>query len=208
MSPKPWLICGLLVGLGIYGPGPAGAEDELGTEALLAEARSLTNLIKRFNSQERPISPGPYRILPGLRSYGLPYSAAIKQASSRYGIPEALIAAVIKCESNWDPRAISKADARGLMQVLPRTALGSFGVGPSQLWDPDTNIQVGTAYLALMATRYKGQTAKVIAAYNAGPGRVDRNRRLPAETLLYARCVQAWHGTYHKALTTAQSVQP
>lgn len=84
--------------------------------------------------------------------------------------------------------------------MLPRTALEDFGVRPARLWEPATNIDVGTAYLRRLAHRYRGDAADVIAAYNAGPTRVDRRSRLPRETRLYKRCVRTWHGRYARVL--------
>jgi|TARA_Y100000031_G_C8072591_1_gene315778 soluble lytic murein transglycosylase len=86
------------------------------------------------------------------------------------------------------------------MQVLPQTAQGTFGIPPSYLWDPDINIKVGTAYLRLLANRYNGKTSTVIAAYNAGPTRIDRGQTLPRETRGYIRCVKRWHPVYERAL--------
>ena len=85
------------------------------------------------------------------------------------------------------------------MQVLPRTALATFGVRASRLWDPMTNIHVGTAYLRVLATRYRGNASNVIAAYNAGPSRVDRGSRLPRETRRYRACVRRWHAFYARS---------
>ena len=86
------------------------------------------------------------------------------------------------------------------MQVLPQTAWGTFGVRSEHLWDPAINISVGTAYLRLLANRYNGNTLNVIAAYNAGPTRVDRRRKLPRETRGYIHCVRRWHPVYERAL--------
>jgi soluble lytic murein transglycosylase-like protein len=82
------------------------------------------------------------------------------------------------------------------MQVLPRTAKGEFGINAHSLWDPVVNIHVGAAYLRLLANRYPGRTPDVIAAYNAGPGRHERNPSLPRETRRYRRCVSRWHALY------------
>lgn len=82
------------------------------------------------------------------------------------------------------------------MQIMPKTALGTFGVEPQRLWDPTTNIYVGTAYLRKLANRFNGQIPVVLAAYNAGPTRVARGGRLPAETYAYIHCVRHWHGFY------------
>lgn len=100
-----------------------------------------------------------------------------------------LILAVIKCESDFDSRAVSRKGARGLMQVMPATAAGTFDVHPDQLFTPAINIDTGTAYLGLLADRYRGRTLQVLGAYNAGPSRIDSGSRLPRETRAYIRCV-------------------
>jgi soluble lytic murein transglycosylase-like protein len=182
----------------VSGSGVAG--DDLAMDGLLAEARSLARLIERI---DRPSAMAPVAHIntwPLPRRYRMPYSEPIGRASRIYGIPEPLIAAVIKCESDWNHRARSKANARGLMQVLPQTAWRTFGVRSENLWDPAINISVGTAYLRLLANRYNGNTLNVIAAYNAGPTRVDRRQKLPRETRGYVRCVRRWHTVYERAL--------
>jgi soluble lytic murein transglycosylase-like protein len=171
-------------------PAPSHALDRDDLQNLLAEARSLQALIGRISR-----SRGTHG---GSQSFII-YRDPIRSASRRYDIPAPLIAAVIRCESNWDPDARSSAGARGLMQVLPRTALATFGVRPSLLWDPMTNIHVGTAYLRMLATRYQGNASNVIAAYNAGPTRVDRGSRLPRETRRYRTCVRRWYAVYARS---------
>ncbi len=174
---------------------PRAAEPE-GVRELLVEARALSRLMQRMYREEPVAAAGaavPERA-------PVPYLAEIEAASRRYRIQKPLIAAVIKCESNWDRRARSPKGARGLMQVLPRTASATFGVPPALLWDPAINIPVGTAYLRLLAQRYGGRTIDVLAAYNAGPTRVDSGRRLPRETLGYRRCVGRWYGRYARQL--------
>ena len=159
-------------------PAPSHALDRDDLVGLLAEARSLQSLIGQIG---RP------RGAHG-ETQSFIYRDPIRSASQRYDIPAALIAAVIQCESNWDPHARSSAGARGLMQVLPRTALATFGVRPSLLWDPMTNIHVGTAYLRMLATRYQGNASNVIAAYNAGPTRVDRGSRAARNSVTLVIC--------------------
>lgn len=180
--------------------GSALAGDDLAVDRLLAEARSLDRLIKRINRPSTMAPVAAFKTLPPPHTHRVPYTQPIGRASRAYGIPEPLIAAVIKCESDWNYRARSKSNARGLMQVLPQTAWGTFGVRSEHLWDPAINISVGTAYLRLLANRYNGNTLNVIAAYNAGPTRVDRRRKLPRETRGYIHCVRRWHPVYERAL--------
>ena len=176
------------------------AGDDLGAENLLSEAKSLARLIKRIDRQSTRNPTTRLKTLPFPNRNWVPYLEPIGLASRAYGIPEPLIAAVIKCESDWNYRARSKANAWGLMQILPQTAQDTFGVRPEYLWDPAINISVGTAYLRLLANRYKGNTLNVIAAYNAGPTRIDRRRKLPRETRGYIHCVRRWHPVYERAM--------
>ena len=191
---------GIVIAAIILASGSTMAAEDPGTDPLLTEARSLVDLIRRFDRRSGAVASTSCRTLPTPNRYRVPYSRTISRASRVYGIPEPLIAAVIKCESNWNYRARSKANAWGLMQVLPQTARGTFGIPPSYLWDPDINIKVGTAYLRLLANRYNGKTSTVIAAYNAGPTRIDRGQTLPRETRGYIRCVKRWHPVYERAL--------
>ncbi|YBV95142.1 lytic transglycosylase domain-containing protein (plasmid) [Phyllobacteriaceae bacterium JZ32] len=121
---------------------------------------------------------------------GDPYAAHIAEASQRFGIPQAWIAAVKWAESNNDLRAVSPTGALGLMQIMPETwaeLRARYGLG-SDPFDPRDNIIAGTAYLREMLDRY-GTVPAMLAAYNAGPARYDEHlaagRSLPAETRAY-----------------------
>ncbi|MDR6787349.1 membrane-bound lytic murein transglycosylase B [Sphingomonas sp. BE138] len=119
-----------------------------------------------------------------------PYAPHVADAARRFGIPEAWIWAVMRVESAGNPRAVSRAGAMGLMQIMPRTwaqlrARHGLGADPFDVRD---NITAGAAYLREMHDRY-GNASAMLAAYNAGPGRYDdylsRGRPLPAETVAY-----------------------
>ncbi|WP_342251545.1 lytic transglycosylase domain-containing protein [Sphingomonas sp. OTU376] len=117
---------------------------------------------------------------------------AVTEASRRFGIPEMWIWSVIRAESGGNPRAVSPAGAMGLMQLMPATwgvLSARYGLGQDP-FDIRANVLGGTAYLREMLDRY-GNPATALAAYNAGPGRVDdwrtTGRRLPAETTAYVR---------------------
>ena len=119
-----------------------------------------------------------------------PYAAYVSEAAQRFGIPEAWIWAVMHVESRGNPRAVSPVGAMGLMQIMPATwtmLSARFGLG-SEPFAPRANIHAGAAYLRLMGDRY-GDISAMLAAYNAGPGRVDdwraHGRQLPAETVAY-----------------------
>ena len=191
----------LMAGFVLMCPGVSSAEGLEDCRRLLTEAHSYNRLIRLvYKPKPAPASGAAITVAVIDKKDPLPYLAEIGDASDRFRIPKPLIAAVIRCESNWDPRARSSKDARGLMQVLPRTAMNAFGVQPAHLWSPGVNIRVGTAYLRVLAGRYRGDASKVIAAYNAGPTRVDAPSRLPREPRLYKRCVSSWHARYARLL--------
>lgn len=100
----------------------------------------------------------------------------IQEAALLHGVDPDLIKAVIQTESRFDPRASSGAGAKGLMQLMPKTAKA---VGIEDPFDPRQNIFGGVKYLSQMMERYKGNTALALAAYNAGPGNVRRHRGVP-----------------------------
>jgi soluble lytic murein transglycosylase-like protein len=96
---------------------------------------------------------------------------AIRVAAGRYGLPEALLLAVMAVESNFDHQAVSEKGAMGLMQLMPGTAKDMY---VSDAWDPDQNIEGGARYLRLLANEYGGDMVLTLAAYNAGPDAVKR----------------------------------
>jgi len=118
-----------------------------------------------------------------------PYHDIVKAAAARYGVEEELINSVIAAESNFDPNAVSKKNARGLMQLLPETA-ARFGV--RNILDPQENIDAGTHYLSDLLKQYNNDLALALAAYNAGPEKVTQFGRVPPypETVSYVRRVK------------------
>jgi soluble lytic murein transglycosylase-like protein len=118
-----------------------------------------------------------------------PFGEIIRAAAKRYSVDADLITSVIAAESNFDPKAISRRNARGLMQLLPSTATH---LGVRNIFDPQENIDAGTRYLSELLLRYKNDLALTLAAYNAGPERVQHYGRVPpfAETISYIRRVK------------------
>jgi hypothetical protein len=133
-----------------------------------------------------------------------PFGELIREAAKRYSVDADLITSVIAAESNFDPKAISRRNARGLMQLLPATATR---LGVKNIFDPQENIEAGTHYLSDLLLLYKNDLALTLAAYNAGPERVQRyGQRVPpfAETISYIHRVKQ---TYSQRKSGASSVK-
>lgn len=119
----------------------------------------------------------------------------IRQAASLYQIPEQLVRAVIKVESDYDPRAVSYAGARGLMQLMPETA-GRLGV--KDINDPRENVFGGVRYLRMLANLFNGDLELTVAGYNAGEQAVIQYGGIPpyAQTRDYVVKVTQFYRRY------------
>jgi soluble lytic murein transglycosylase-like protein len=128
----------------------------------------------------------------------------IQSASKRFHVDADLISSVIAVESNFNPKAVSRRNARGLMQLIPDTA---SHVGVHNIFDPQENINGGTQYLAELLHRYDNNLILALAAYNAGPQRVQKYGAVPpfAETQSYVRRVKR---TYDQRKTTPPPPPP
>jgi len=118
----------------------------------------------------------------------------ISAVAARYGVSEELIAAIIEAESEFNPRAVSRTGARGLMQLMPKTA-AILGVGDP--FDPRENIEGGVRHLRSLMDRFDGNLPLVLAAYNAGDRAVIRHGGVPPyrETRRYVnRILRRLHG--------------
>ena len=165
------------------------------------------NLVRRsYRSTMRPIAaPNPCKGLTrhDLQARGRALNEPISRAAALHSVDEALIKAVARAESCFDPRAVSSAGARGLMQLMPATA--RF-MGVSNINDEVENLNGGAKYLAMMLERYAADTRLALAAYNAGPGNVDRYGGIPPfpETQRYIETVMRYQALY----ATAENPDP
>lgn len=128
------------------------------------------------------------------------FQTEIASAAREFGVEEAIVRAIIHAESAYNPTALSRAGAQGLMQLMPPTA-ARFGVSDS--YDASQNIRGGVQYLAWLLKRFNGDLTLAAAGYNAGEGAVDRHGGVPpySETQYYVRRVGQLAERYRTALT-------
>lgn len=134
------------------------------------------------------------------------YDQWIRQAATLYQIPEELVRAIIKAESDYDPRAVSPVGATGLMQLMPETALR---MQVRDIHDPRENIFGGVRFLRVLANDLNGDLALTIAAYNAGEGAVLKYGGIPPyeETQNYVTRVLHYYGRYRSTSDVALASQ-
>jgi len=136
-----------------------------------------------------------------------PFGELIRKAAAKYEVDPDLVFSVVAAESNFNPRAISRRNARGLMQLLPETARR---LGVKDIYDPAQNIDGGTRYLRDLLKMYDGDLALTLAAYNAGPGAVQRYGRIPPynETIKYVRAIRKTYALRKSSADKAGSDAP
>ncbi|MFZ0737978.1 MAG: lytic transglycosylase domain-containing protein [Candidatus Acidiferrales bacterium] len=142
-----------------------------------------------------------FRAIPVPAGSSAAFANLIRAAAQKHGVDEKLIASIIAAESNFNPRAASRKNARGLMQLLPSTA-ARYSV--ANILDPAQNIDAGTRYLKELLQQYHGDLKLTLAAYNAGPDVVAKYGGVPPfpETRAYVRRVTS---KYAKASATGVS---
>jgi hypothetical protein len=130
--------------------------------------------------------------------HDLPFGSAMSLAAERHRVDGLLVAAIVEAESGFVPDRVSPKGAVGLMQVLPSTA-GDYGEA-KDLLDPRTNLDVGSRYLGRLIENFDGDLELAVAAYNAGPGAVERYGGVPpyTETKDYVRKVLTLYDEHHQ----------
>ncbi|GKU81808.1 lytic transglycosylase domain-containing protein [Niallia sp. NCCP-28] len=151
------------------------------TDASLSTNNILENtlgsaVLSNTNANSVALLPKSLTKLTNSSSTNSDYQKIIQEAALKYNVPAKLIESVIKVESNFNPNATSYAGASGLMQLMPSTAKS---LGVTNAFNPEDNIMGGTKYLSQMLDKYNGNVKMALAAYNAGPGNVDKYGGIP-----------------------------
>lgn len=132
-----------------------------------------------------------------------PFGKLIFTVAERHAINPQLVAAMVRAESGFDPQAVSRKGAAGLLQLMPATAQ-RFGVAEEEIFDPERNLDAGVRYIRWLSHRFSGDLSLMLAGYNAGEATVDRYQGLPpfAETRSYIRRVYSGMGVELPASAT------
>jgi soluble lytic murein transglycosylase-like protein len=177
--------------MGAAAPAPAPVPTAFASQ--LASATAATAAPAATTASAAPMSVGASALPPDV-----PFGAEITAAAKKHGVDPALLAGLVKQESGFNPNAGSPAGARGLTQLMPGTAAG---LGVTDVLDPIQNLDGGAKYLRQQLDAFGGDVTRALAAYNAGPGAVQRYGGVPpyAETQNYVRIVQANAAQYRAA---------
>ena|GEM_PF-865291 len=170
---------------------------ELYSQQTTAENR-INPLDALMTLQPYPWMAFAWQMIANQLSFQTQFDGIIEQAASRYGVDPALIKAIIKVESNFNPYAVSPAGAMGLMQLMPATAKSLGVINP---FDPAQNIDGGVRYLQSLIQRFNGNLDLALAAYNWGPANIEKRgitdlndpaqfAKLPAETQNYIKKIR------------------
>ena len=193
--------CGFALGLllaGLAGAPPADAGRPIYSFTAPDGTIHFTD-VRRDKRYQRMAEPKAERAVLARAPRRWEYDGLIGLPAREHQVEPALVKAVIAAESGFDPEAVSRKGARGLMQLMPTTA---SRLGVEDPLHPTENVRGGTRYLRLMLDRY-GDVERAVAAYNAGPGAVDRHGGIPPyrETQDYVRRVMTYYRYYHGDFT-------
>ncbi len=187
------IICSFIFGITAFVPDDLSAEiysytDESG---VLHFSNAPTSSRYRYSGPETSMHAAIYS--PGSRMNS--YDDIIREASLHHDMQFELIKALIHAESNFNPNAISRSGAIGLMQIMPNN-LNAFGINDP--FDPRDNVMGGTKYLKQLMKKYNSDVSLSLAAYNAGPGAVDKYQDIPPfpETEDYVEKVLKFYAHY------------
>ena len=154
-----------------------------------------TSFSAALASAQAPTAPAAALPVGAVSGAPTPFAAEIEAAAQKHGVDPALLKALIRQESNFNPNAVSPAGATGLTQLMPATAQG---LGVTDPTNPQQAIDGGAKYLRQQLDRFGGDEKKALAAYNAGPGAVARFGGVPpyAETQTYVQKVMGYAEQY------------
>lgn len=192
------ILCALA--LAVVATGPAAAQAQVVQLGESDGTVHLTNAPTDPRYQRLGIAPPPsspaVRVAvmpPALGRTATSIGAQIRDAAERHGLPEELVTAVIRVESGFNPRAVSRKGARGLMQLMPATA-AQYGI--RDVFNPKENISGGVRHLRYLLDQFKGDVRLALAAYNAGENAVTRSGGVPRyrETQDYILKLEALYG--------------
>ena len=163
---------------------------------------NIPNGDKRYRMVRKEETTSDHTRAAGMPQYVMPtaelirlYRPIIETAARTHGIETALVHAVITAESGYNVRAVSRAGARGLMQLMPDTARLHNVI---DAYNPEENVEGGVRHLRMLLDRYQGDLELSLAAYNAGSGAVEKHRGIPpfVETREYVRRVLRFYDSY------------